>query len=658
MTKTLNQTLKYLLLGFVVLFPSFLLTNLASFFDLPKVMLLSFVVLLSLVIWAVKIFNDGKITFNVSVSDLPLLLLALAYVVSGVLRTPNKMEAFAIPGTVTIIVGGFLVYFLAKTVFKGEKENYALALFLSGVLASLISIFAFTGLLASIPQLPAVLRDANFSAVGGKLPEVILLVSLLPIGVSMAFSEKDKFRKMFFFLASAIVALSSILSIYQMLPGRPGAPVIVDMQTSWSVAIDTLKASPLFGIGPANYLSAFTKYLPLSYNSTELWANRFFSASSYVLTLVTEVGILGLAAFVFALFTMVKGVFKNIRNFNPSSIKTDAGYSLSLILVALALLTLPANIVVLVLFFLIAALNTQDHEVTMNLSATAVRNGGEFASKIPAIVVSLILVLLTVYPTVVGVKVFKGELHYKKAIDAILSNNAKLAYDELRAAISTNSQVDRYHATFDQLDLALARGLAQKKDITDADKNTIAQLVQQSIAEAKAAVALNPQRSANWELLARTYQSIIPFAQGADNFTIVSFNQAIALDPISPNLRIAQGGVYYALGKYDDAINAFGLAVTAKPDLANAHYNLALAYNQKKDFDKAITEMNKVLSLVKPGSDDEKLAKSGLEQIEKNKPAAKTAEGSDNLTPPPTVAPSNVKPPIVLPQEANPPAQP
>lgn len=658
MSRLLNQVLKTSILTFVVLFPSFLLTNFASYFDLPKVLLLVFALFLILAVWSVKIITEGKITLNVSSSDMPLLLLVVAYIASAITKTPNKMEAFAIPGTATIIAGGFLAYFFAKIAFKGDRENFALGLFLSSLLVALISIFAFTGLLASIPQLPAVIRDANFSAVGGKLPEVMFLVSVLPLGISAAFSEKDKFRKIFFFLASGVVLLSSLLSVYQMLPGKPGTPVVVDTQTSWSVAIDTLKASPLLGAGPANYLSAFTKYLPLSYNSTDLWANRFFSASSFVLTLVTEVGFLGLAAFVFAIFTMIKGVVKNLRNLTSGNLKLEAGYSLSLVLMVVGLLTLPANIVVIVAFFLIAALNTKDNELTMNLSATSVKDGGEFASKLPAIVVSVVILGFSVYPMVVGVKVIKGELHYKKAIDAILANNAKTAYDELRAAIASNDKVDRYHATFDQLDLALARGLASKKDITDQDKSTIAQLVQQAIAEAKATVALNPQRSANWELLARTYQSIIPFAQGADNFTIVSFNQAIALDPISPNLRIALGGVYYALGKYDDAINAFGLAVTAKPDLANAHYNLALAYNQKKDFDKALTEMNKVLSLVQPGSEDEKIAKAAVEQIQKNKPAAKTAEGSDNLTPPPTVAPSAVKPPIVLPEDSNPPATP
>ncbi len=101
-------------------------------------------------------------------------------------------------------------------------------------------------------------------------------------------------------------------------------------------------------------------------------------------------------------------------------------------------------------------------------------------------------------------------------------------------------------------------------------------------------LALNPPRSGNWELLADTYRAIIPLAEGSDQFAIQSYNQAIALDPINPNLRIKLGGVFFALGDYDSAIEAFRTAVLAKPDLANSHFNLAVAYREVGEIDKAV----------------------------------------------------------------------
>ncbi|MEK7111887.1 MAG: tetratricopeptide repeat protein, partial [Patescibacteria group bacterium] len=168
----------------------------------------------------------------------------------------------------------------------------------------------------------------------------------------------------------------------------------------------------------------------------------------------------------------------------------------------------------------------------------------------------------------------------------------------------------------------LASSLAQKGEIlTEDDRSTITQHIKQAIREGRATVTLNPGRSGNWEILARIYQAIMPFAQGADNFAIQSFNQSIALDPTNPNLRIALGGVYYALGRYDEAIRVFELAVLSKPDLANAHYNLAVAYREKGEIEKAIEQMKLVLSLVEKDSSDYELAKTELENLEKKRPA-------------------------------------
>ena len=145
------------------------------------------------------------------------------------------------------------------------------------------------------------------------------------------------------------------------------------------------------------------------------------------------------------------------------------------------------------------------------------------------------------------------------------------------------------------------------------------------------------------------------FAKGADKFAIGSFNQAITLDPINPNLRVALGGVYYALGDFDKAIQTFEMAVLAKPDLANIHYNLSAAYREKGENQKAIDEMTTVLSLVAKDSPDYELAKAELENLEQKKVAEEEEiQETENLTPPkeneeilePTIdLPEGVEPP-------------
>jgi len=147
----------------------------------------------------------------------------------------------------------------------------------------------------------------------------------------------------------------------------------------------------------------------------------------------------------------------------------------------------------------------------------------------------------------------------------------------------------------------------------------------------------------------------MPFAQGADVFTIQAYSQAIALDPVNPLLRVSLGGTYYALGNYDSAIDAFKLAVIAKPDLANAHYNLAAAYREKGETQKAIDEIKTVLSLVPQDSNDYKVAQSELERLEEKKAASAEVptDQGENLTAPETVEPA-LEPKLELPQGATP----
>jgi tetratricopeptide (TPR) repeat protein len=410
------------------------------------------------------------------------------------------------------------------------------------------------------------------------------------------------------------------------------------------VAVDTIKLSPVLGIGTANYLTAFNKFLPVPFNESQLWGARFSTSRTFVLTLATENGLFGIISFGLVIFLIIKEsltTFKHaLKHFGEKETSL-----LSLFILSIFFFSFPANIPLIMLFFILISLVFANQEFTINLTHRA-----------SAFVVSLILVIGVGFLTFFGYKYLKAERIYKIAVMSLANNDGKATYDALKTTININPYVDRYHSTYAQVNLALARSLGQKKELTDQDRATIAQLIQQGIREAKATVTLNPQRAGNWEVLAGTYRSVFPFAQGADQFAIQSYKQASSLDPINPNLRIALGGVYYALGRYDEAISTFKLAVLAKKDLANAHYNLAIAYREKKDLDNAISEMQTVIRLVDKNSEDYGLAVKALDELQKNKTAPKTTGSTDNLNTPQKNEGSKIKPAITLPTDSNPPA--
>jgi tetratricopeptide (TPR) repeat protein len=637
MIKAIETIKKYLLYTLVVLYPVFVFSFASATYTLPKTILLSVVVGLAIILWMVESVIKGSVSFKAGKFDIPILLVATSYIASGFLATPNKMEAFFFPGAATIVGASALLYFLINQLKAEDKEGISFAVVISGVLLSVVVLFAQIGVLTKIPQLPAFVKDVTFNPMGGSLPAVVYMLAALTIAALFIFKQKDNVYKLFAGVSAGVIILGMIILGKNILPGQPQSPKLPDLNTSWQIAVDTLKVSPIWGVGPGNYLTAFNRFRPVSYNASDLWQVRFTTATNYYMTAISELGFAGILAFAVLFIVLYKFVSR----------KFDIKFLPAIITLVLFAIFPIAPALITILFVLLAIISESENK-NVNLLA-------ESSSK------SAVVLICLPFAVALGVFFFvasgwiRAEANYTKALEALAKNDAKTTYDAIVAAVKQNPTVDRYHASLAQIDMALAQSLASKTEVTDTDKETITQLVQEAINEGKATVTLNPARSGNWEILAQIYRSIMPFATGADQFAIQTYNQAVALDPTNPSLRISLGGVYYALGRYDDAIDTFKLAVLAKSNLANAHYNLAIAYQAKKDYDNAITSINNVISLVPNDSEDYKLAKSTLDELNKNKPA-KTSEETDNLQAPQAIEPSNVKPPIELPEEATPPA--
>ena len=664
MESTLEKIERIILYATVFLTPLMVLSVFPNPLSVPKLIVLSLGVGLALLIKAIRVILKGSLEFSVGKFDIPVLILLIAYLASSILVTPNKMEAFFVPGMTTVIIVSALLYFLVSGLKDKEQKILSLVVFLSGVTLSIISLLSVSKVFEYIPQLPAFMKDPLFNTLGGQLPSAIFLATILPLGIGLLISQKDAAKKAFISLATILLILGLGISVYNLLPGKPAEPRLLGFDTSWVVAIDTLKASPILGAGPGNYLSAFNQFRSLSYNQTDNWALRFTSARSFYLTTLTETGFLGAAALIF----IILGVYRRVRkifgkNKNEFTNKTfeENAILISLVVLLISFVFFAAVQSHIVLLFILLALTSQGRKVKLNLSAQATDENNmlssSLATRLPAFLVSVPVIVALIVFAVFSSRALVAEATYKKGLDALIQNDGATTYELLRQAINTNPYVDRYHASYSQINLALANSIAQNEDITDQDRETIAQLIQQAIREAKATVTLNPQRAGNWEVLARTYQAIAPFAQGADQFTIETFNQAVALDPINPNLRISLGGTFYALGDYDNAIDAFKLAVLAKPDHANAHYNLSFAYREKGEIEKAIGEMTIVLSLADKESNDYEQAKAELENLEARRPATE-AEGTESLTPPQEAEEPVIQPPLELPEDAEPPVAP
>ncbi len=634
--KSINTVQVFLIRATVFVLPLFFLPITSDFFEFNKAILLIVITLIGLLLWALsKTRGEFKIRFTPI--DLPVFLFAATMLASSLIVTPNKYDAFVFPGTATIIIAGTFFYFLVVQYLDGQEEKHGSWLSLSslfllgGSIAALIALLSGVGVLPALGKLvgaPAWFTISTFNTVGGVLPAITLFLVLLPLSIGGLVKVRDENRRalgstLLGVVTFVLIASGLVVSAFYALPGKGTEVRLLPIDTSWSIVLETLKKSSLLGIGPGNFVEAFNRFRPVEFNASSAWNLRYSVSANLYLHTWTVAGLLG----IITLAWIVVSVIKQLRR---RTVRLPH-YSLILVLILFALV--PANFMLLIAFYLLLAVFSSPLGTDVSLSFAARSENavgtGRRTNLMPGIIALLALAsMLTL--GYYGGYIYAAEVTYKQALDAAVKNDGRVTYEKLVEAIRLNPFITRYRLDFSRINLALANNIASRKDLTDQDRQTVSQLIQQAIKEGQAAVSLGQNNAVNWENLAGIYQAIIPLAKGADQYTIAAYQQAINLDPVNPLLRLSLGGVYYSLKMYDDAIKSFELAVAAKPDFANAHYNLAIALRDKGDTLRAAQEMNTALSLVTPGTADYETAKKEFDALQKKLTEEQAAQATQS----------------------------
>ncbi len=132
--------------------------------------------------------------------------------------------------------------------------------------------------------------------------------------------------------------------------------------------------------------------------------------------------------------------------------------------------------------------------------------------------------------------------------------------------------------------------------------------------------------------MAQIYRNLIGVGENAEQFSIASQNQAIALDPYNPQLYIQLGGIYYQLKNWDQAQNQFQIAINLKRDFANAYYNLGHTLEEKQDLENALAAYQIVKQLSQGNNENLKAINAEIAALEEKIGDKKTTTG-DQLQP-------------------------
>jgi len=509
-------------------------------------------------------------------------------------------------------IGGFagmMIWFFLWLQVRSEEETkkQILVLSISGLVMGIISLVVFMIPAAKLPlMLPKnnslFSITSNWTLAGSMMAEMVLFLFLFVSWLGKLVSKlKEKVDFNGYFkeaLITAFLGLVMLLSIYKLI--KTGW-VYLNINSAWVIAVETLKNKPVFGMGLGNFVEAFSRFRPVSFNTTNVWTNTFGVSSVGILNLWTELGTVGLVI----VLVIASMVWKKRKN---------SGF-LKVALLGLMALILPSTFLIWVLLFWVLASDWgETKNIKLNLPL------GEKGINIMPYLVSVVLLALVGFSGYKMTKSVLGDYYWRLSLLATSKNDGGGAYNNQIKAISINPKLADYRAIYAQTNLALAQNflnVEKKEDITEENKQKASTLIQQAVREAQAAVNLDQKMPAYWSNLGAVYRSLIGLVDNTFDWSMQSYQQAAILDATDPNINMNLGSIAYGAGDYASAERYFEEVVKDKNDLANAWYNWAYAAKQQNKLQDAVTRLDQAVKLVPADSSDYEKANKELESWKK-----------------------------------------
>lgn len=599
----MNKVFKIYLRVFMFLMPLYFLPIVVGGNDWAKNWFLIVGAMVGLVLWIADLLVGRK--DKVRTSKFLLLVWGLA-VWSGVewwrmgagLRTRTWVGPFGF-GT-WLAMGTWAFLWLQATDTKLEFKKQMNFLTVAGLLAAVSSLIVFLLPVSRMPinipnaESPLVVINQGWSLTGSLINEVVLLAFLawewITRVVKKLKSEEGGMNYIWEMVVAAVLVLVALLDIFRIY--KLGW-VILDFTSSWVIAVEVFKRSPIFGIGAGNFAQAFDLFRPNSFNMTPYWANLFNVSGMGWLQIWTELGLVGMV--------LLAGVILNWLR----SKKNNEFWRIGFLLVVVLLM--PLNL--MALFLLIWVLVSRSGEVKEHRLWLGM--GENNFNSLPYLTAMVMLVLVGWTMTNMVQQVRAG-YYMRESLVAAGKNDATKTYNLQIKAIEILPSMADYRNIYSQTNLAIASSLLSQEDISDEDKEKVSVLLQQAVQEGKTTVSLDSLNPHYWANLASIYRAMVGVLDGSADWAYQAYTQATALDPADPMTKLDLGGLLYASNNFEEADRVFEDAVMAKQDLANAWYNWAYSAKQMNRIDLAVQRLGQAVALVPVDSGDYETANKEL----------------------------------------------
>lgn len=498
-----------------------------------------------------------------------LIPLAMAFLTSELHKKTRSVRSILGYGGATLLFSSVLLFTRSR----------------SGILALAVGLTCFF-VLFLIQRLRN--KDTRMYVKRASLPLVLLILPAVVFGTPFTASLSSLFRP----ITQPVEEVSHITPGGSQLESG-GTESGVIRKIVWKGAVDVWRRYPFFGSGVETFAYSYYTDRPLAHNLISEWDFLYNKAHNEFLNYLATTGAVGLITY---LFMMVAVAVLCIR----ASVSRKSSETEKLTIAALfsGYIGLSASnvfgfstVMTSVLFYLFPALvyilgeKDSDHTQPSRTPSTATY----------LFVALAWLLALFILWEVAAFWVADKTYAYAKRLE---SSYPVEAFRELQRATQLLPDEPNYRDELSLVSAKLSVLLAEQNEATAA-----AQLAEQAVTESDIALSQNPVHLNLYKTRARVFILLAQLNSAALDEAVRTLERAQDLAPTDPKLPYNVGVIRKSQGNIDDAEYAFLDAITLKPNYEEARNALATLYEGKKEYGKAIEQLQYIVDNINPDND-------------------------------------------------------
>ncbi len=651
----------------VFLIPIFFLTSTQDMFDLNKSLLFCLLTLIGVLAWLGKIVFKKGFNFRRTALDVPLVIFGFLYIIVSLFsqnwHTSIAGQASYYHHTLVVTIFFILFYFLLVNNFRTKKDVQALlgTLIISTGFVAIVSLLQLFGAYIFLSEAT---KSIGFNLIFNSVVILgLFLAIMLPVILSFLVFTKNQISRalliilgiidftvlfildinlvwytaiggLFVFLVLLTMRSKDLESRWAILPTVllvlsaififvnvsdltnvvVSEDIVLDHQTTWSIAKSTLSDSPLFGTGPEVFSQAFAEHRPLSFNDTILWSLSFIKGSSEFMQILITTGLLVTVVYLYLfirfLITFIAQATKKDDD------KTDWLLKAAIFLPWLALFVIsffyPFSFVLSFMLWLLLALGTS--LVTKDKGEVLETKPSPAIGFSSSIAFSLLVVLGIVFLYGAG-SIWLGEYNYVKGNKAMIDEDVVTAQQKYDRAIELDGERPLYY-------FALAQSFIEQADSilpqSNDEVNQISDLVTLAQVAASQGLAVDIEDPILYSSFINVYADVLQFDPNVYTDISAAYDKLIELDPNNPLNYVEAGDNNISMGQlvlsnlpeddeeqaqqmtdevnklFQSAQDYYQKGAELKTDYVIAELKHDLAYELLGDIDTTIDELKKL----------------------------------------------------------------